>query len=332
MTTNPKIIRITPGFDAGRCTGVWVSPTAPVLAAIFWNKERRDAGDRLDTEVTLWDTDAMPPRLLHRHSIHGEHHGTKHLAFEPDGQGVLFSEPPDRRQQCRLTRMDVGSGQCTVETIGGAMPVGPFIPRTRSIVVATNPPMIFDLDAGAKVLTFERKTWGQIGSIAVSPDGRYVATGHDDYYARVWDTKAGTQVRRLNKKGCSYVPTVSFSADGTRIVYGPTRDELDRGIGVSLRHVSAKWPKDELLHADVRGTLYTLAMSTCGRFVAGALHGSYSAGAEAWLLVWDVGSGHLLANFVCPIYVRLVFSADSQYLFAGTYEAAAIDIYRLRAR
>jgi len=58
---------------------------------------------------------------------------------------------------------------------------------------------------------------GPVLSVAVSPDGRQIATGSDDTTAKIWDAASGRELLTL-KGHRDWIKRVAFSPDGTRLV------------------------------------------------------------------------------------------------------------------
>jgi WD40 repeat protein len=67
-----------------------------------------------------------------------------------------------------------------------------------------------DLRSGRTVAGYEHG--GRVGGIAVSPDGRHMATGGDDAYARIWDIASGAEVARIPQPDA--VLNLAFSREG----------------------------------------------------------------------------------------------------------------------
>jgi len=76
------------------------------------------------------------------------------------------------------------------------------------------------VDGTSKVLTInDHDSYAAVFSVAISPNGQYVAAGSTDADVRIWDVSTGQLVERLrgHRRG---VWSVAFTPDGKGLVSG----------------------------------------------------------------------------------------------------------------
>jgi WD40 repeat protein len=153
---------------------------------------------------------------------------------------------------------------------------------------------------------------GSVRSVAFSPDGRRLSTAADD--VKVWDSESGKE--RVKVEGLDYF-SVAFSADGRRLAAGfhdGTVDVWDIESGKQLVRLER--------HV---GPVSSVAFSSDGRrLVTGS--GDKSA------RVWDVERGKTLFNLkehVGPVS-SVAFSPDGSRLATGTHDGT-VDVWAPKA-
>lgn len=139
-------------------------------------------------------------------------------------------------------------------------------------------------------------------SVALSADGRLLASASEDQTIKLWDTNAGTELRTL-KGHTSAVNAVALSADG-RLLASASKDNTaklwDVAAGTELR--TFKGHKDNV---------HGVALSPDGRVLA---TGSF----DRTINFWDVGSGKELRTLtVAGAVFVVVFSTDGKLLVSG---------------
>ncbi|PPQ75265.1 hypothetical protein CVT24_007438 [Panaeolus cyanescens] len=142
-----------------------------------------------DRKIRIWE---IATRRI-RHVFAGHEQEIYSLDFSPDGRYIVS-----------------GSGDRTMRIWDLTDPAA-----HRTITIA-------DSDAGAKPLA---PNDAGVTSVAISPDGRWVAAGSLDYIIRIWDLRTGELVERLKGHEDS-VYSVAFTPDGMGLLSG----SLDKAV------------------------------------------------------------------------------------------------------
>jgi WD40 repeat protein len=115
--------------------------------------------------------------------------------------------------------------------------------------------------------------------VAISPDGKRIATGSWDGSAMLWDAATGERVRTLRGHDGA-VFCVAFSPDGQRIVTG-SRDREAKVWDVVTGH-------QLFTLSGHSGRIFSVTFSPDGQRIA-------TAGDDQTARVWAAGDGELLA-------------------------------------
>jgi WD40 repeat protein len=145
-----------------------------------------------------------------------------------------------------------------------------------------------------------------VQSVAVSKDGRRIATGSNDHTVRIWDSDSGSLLHTIDVGGQGPVWSVAFSPSDGRIATGNDDGVLQVWNADGSQKSSAPMKHD--------GPVNSIAFSRDGRFIA-------TGSADGTVRIWDPASatetGHV-SPFANGTLVRSVaFNPTSDLVVAG---------------
>ena len=157
------------------------------------------------------------------------------------------------------------------------------------------------MGSGKQVRSLDPRV-GKTYSVAFSPDGKRLASGHTDGDIKVWDAASG---RLLNsEKANNYgVYSLEFTPDGTRL--------LSSGADAKVRVWDLAGKKEVTSFGEGFSSLCCVAISPDGRTVA-------AGGSDNLVRLWDVATGSLLGKLEHSDWIQsIVFSPDGSQLASG---------------
>ena len=282
-----------------------------------------DAGEYggANNAISIWDlASGQKLRSLPGHkSVQGA------LAFSPDGRQVLTTM--DSVAEASTVAWDVETGR-QVQTYRGRTDMSMILDTRRDgriFMAATMDGTIrlWDMAAGApsRVFHLEDSDYVLPRSIAISPDGRYVAAGGGRQtkspqtgWVVVWDTTSGQQVARLAGHP-AHVQCVSFSPDPAAprqlltASNQPSADLWDIASGEKIRSFGRGL-----------GNVQQAIFSPDGQYVL--TDGADYAQKKNQLVLWSAATGKEVKEFLVPTatVTFIKFSPDGRRLAVGSSE------------
>jgi WD40 repeat protein len=169
--------------------------------------------------------------------------------------------------------------------------------------------LVFSLDSGKEERRWEAAE--PVVSLALSGDGKRVATGHADRAIRVWDFATGKEVAKL--EGHEAPPSVTLSPDGKQV--------LSAATDKTVRLWDAVRGKEERKFEGFQGAaaLPGTDLIVQASFVAGGRVVGYCWGKERALIVWEAASGKEVKklDLGADHHKDVAVSADGRWLLSG---------------
>lgn len=129
----------------------------------------------------------------------------------------------------------------------------------------------------------------QIDALAISPDGRRLASGSADGVLRIWELSSGQEAATLSGH-TGRIMSLDWNPDGERVISG-SADFTARIWDLRSRRSVAELKMQDWVRS--------VAYSPNGRWIATG-SGSGFVAAEGAVQLWDAQTAHLLARLPLP--------------------------------
>jgi WD40 repeat protein len=223
-----------------------------------------------DDTVQIWDLPSG--RELHR--LDGQSSGAVHLAFSPKGKYLALGGG-------QLTVWDTTTWKKVWTRPTGGHAVA-FSPDERLLASGSRGPnymvRLWDVATGQERHTLPGHTWWIYG-LAISPDGRNLASASHDSSVRLWDPETGAAVKTPPLRHFGPAKGVAFSPDGLYLASAGQ----DRTVKI---WDTATWREWRTLR-DPTGGILSVAWSPDGRRLAWG-------GTDATVKIGDPATGKIL--------------------------------------
>ncbi|QRW11620.1 WD repeat and SOCS box-containing protein 1 [Ceratobasidium sp. AG-Ba] len=195
-----------------------------------------------------------------------------------------------------------------IQTIqnGGSVSALAVTPDGDRIITANvDDLLIWTMYTGRKVLGPLKGHSIGIRSVAVSPDGQFIASGSDDETIRIWETETGNVVLEPFTGHTGSVMAVTFSYDGCLLISG----SLDGTI--RLWQAQTGRPAGEFIRTSI--AVFSVTISPDGTKIAGGCN-------DGIIRVYESTTLNLI--FECQGHTRttysVAFSPDGRFLASGS--------------
>ena len=184
-----------------------------------------------------------------------------------------------------------------------------FTPNGKYIVCASkNYIEIWDIESGNQIRKIKATTgtFSWVNDVAVSLDGKYIASGIENIRIKVWDFSSGNLVWEAKTK--SAVIKVYVSADGKYVIGAATPYSGIRTWDLETGELIDKFKTG--------GGYRTFAISSDNNYII------YQKGKKKGIYVWDVSSRNVIRELKTKkigwVYA-LVITPDMKYVISGSF-------------
>lgn len=277
------------------------------LLGISWHADGRHLASASDEagEVMIWDVSSAS--VSERIAV-GQGLITT-LDYTDDGQilgiagvnGHIYLKVPEQGREMRLD----GSV--------AAVPSFAFLDNTRLVAAAAiTSADVIAFDLVRRELQPLTGLYGQMHSIAVSPDGTMIAAGNDAGEVSLWDVQTRQQLRVFDDLQGSGIAAVTFSGDGRSLVASNRAESsVPMSTTVAVWDIGSGTLKYELDSAE--GPVIGLESQPGTLLLCGIRSDS--------LLLWDLEDGHEVRRISSGAshirFTSVAFSIDGGLLAAG---------------
>ncbi|MBD2611882.1 MAG: trypsin-like peptidase domain-containing protein [Nostoc sp. ZfuVER08] len=147
---------------------------------------------------------------------------------------------------------------------------------------------------------------GAVNSVAISADGKTLASGSDDKTIKIWNIATGQVIRTLNG-GSNWVTSVAFSPNGKTLV------SVSRHT-IKIWNVTTGQEIRTLNNGNsASDSVYSIAFSPDGRTLASSGH---------TIKIWNLITGRIIhtLNGHSHLVLSVVMSPDSKTLVSGSFD------------
>jgi len=221
-----------------------------------------------------------------RASFSGHSNAADFLAFSPDGRTLASAAVVKGDGELILWDVPTVRSRAKVRIENAPMLRGEYTPDGKLLALSTLHGFGFwDADTGER-RRFHADPKLKVCGMTLSPDGRTIATGHDDGSVKIWDSETITEQAQL--RGHTHpIWAVAFSPDGKTLATGSDDYTL------RLWDLASGKQKAALPH---RYLPRLLAFSSDGRVLASVANGSDPVGNWADVKTWDAVTAIPLAT------------------------------------
>ncbi len=289
-----------------------------------------------DFTIRLWDVKSGKTQTV----LKGHAGTVGSVAFSLDGKEILSGSDDGT---ARLWDLQTEKTVFTVKGHSSAVRSVAFCPDLqRAFSISDDEVYVWNVNNGRERTRFMGHR-GTIYAMAVSPDGRLVATGSGDKTARLWNVKTGNEVLRLTGHD-SRVSAVAFSRDGKRVatagadrtimvwnVKNGDLEEILRGHSDTVNAVCFTGSGKRLVSTGDDGSLRVWDLARGGDFTSLTGHSNWvsclafspdgkalaTGSGDRTVKVWDVNTGRDILTLETGIVNAVAFSPDGRWLATG---------------